>query len=197
MLAAESLPSHHGIIQAHTMASLCHRCRWRRKFMECIDAAPAAFLAATFPTADPHAAAHRKLTHRDAAQPPLNLPNVSCPQSEPRSAHSLPDAGMTPDPCQQQTSMSPAAGVPQLPTGQPATLSTCYTCSHGGDVLCMDLPSGALVWERLLPGRTAPGLCLHPQLKAGPPACRRGCAGASSDNAAPSRLAVHGRKSSS
>ena len=37
----------------------------------------------------------------------------------------------------------------------------------------MDLPSGALVWERLLPGRTAPGLCLHPRLKVGPPCMQR------------------------
>ena len=66
--------------------------------------------------------------------------------------------------------MGPAAGVSQLPNRQPAPLSMCYACSHGGDVLCMDLPSGALVWERLLPGRTAPGLCLHPRLKVRPPA---------------------------
>ena len=43
--------------------------------------------------------------------------------------------------------------------------SLCWACSHGGDVVCLNALTGALVWQAGVQGRAAPGMLLHPSHK--------------------------------
>ena len=138
----------------------CCRCLWRRKLLECVDAAPAVFIAASDHSHQPY------LSHAALDSPSgctaLHAADAGTSRSALASDHNPSAALTSPQTAQQQGSSGSAEC--NAPQAQPSLPSLCYSCSHGGDVLCMELATGALVWSQLLPGRTAPGLCLHPQM---------------------------------
>ena len=137
----------------------CCRCLWRRKLLECVDAAPAVFIAASAQDQMPPLRVHRTAVADASPCIALHEPGTAQAKSD---LHSTSAALATPHIAQQQAGSGSAEC--NAPQAQPSLPSLCYSCSHGGDVLCMELATGALVWSQLLPGRTAPGLCLHPQM---------------------------------
>ena len=133
--------------------------------MQCVDAAPAVFIAASTQDQIPPIGVHRTAVADASPCTALHEPDAGTSQAT-SDLHSPSAALPTPHTAQQQGSSGSAAC-----NAQPSLPSLCYSCSHGGDVLCMELATGALVWSQHLPGRTAPGLCLHPHMLVWPLAC--------------------------